>query len=102
MLVFTVLYPFVFRDWIFDNIPRHWTLNYFKSFVLVLSFTVAGSSAFAFLIIPFLRLKKFERDYKLIGLIVLSFSAVITLIPFFWLVTCHIARNHITSGNLLS
>ena len=84
MLVFTLLYPFVFRDWIFDNIPRHWTLNYFKSFVLALSFAVAGSSAFVFLIMPFLRLKEFQRDYKLIGLIVLSFTVLIPFIRFFW------------------
>lgn len=84
MLVFTLLYPFVFRDWIFDNISRHWTLNYFKSFFLVLSFAVAGLSAFGFLIMPFLRLREFKRDYKLIGLIVFSFGAVITLTPFFW------------------
>lgn len=84
MLAFTGLYPFILRDWIFDNIPRYWTLNSFKSSVLILLFAVASLSALVFLVIPLRRLEKFQLEYKLVSLIALSLSVTIALTSFFW------------------
>jgi hypothetical protein len=76
VLIFTILYPLVFRDWIFDNIPRDWTINWFKSIVLVFSFAVAGLSGAVSLIRPFLRLNECERNDRFIKIIGLSLTVI--------------------------
>lgn len=85
VFIFTVLYPLVFRDWIFDNIPRHWTMNDFKSTVFVLSFAVAGLSAVGLLIKPLLHLEECERNGNLIKIILALFTVMISFTTFFWL-----------------
>jgi hypothetical protein len=85
VLIFVVLYPLVFRDWIFDNIPRDWTMNYFKSTVFVLSFAVAGLSAVGLLIKPLLHVEECERNGNLIKIIAVLFTVMISFTTFFWL-----------------
>jgi len=84
LLIVTLLYPFVFRAYIFDNIPRDWSLSDFKSFILVFSLIIAGLSACLFLVWPFVKFKKIRPDTKFMAAIILSFTVLISFTLFFF------------------
>ena len=83
MIMSVILYPFMLRDLIFDNIPRDWTLSSFKSIILVLIVFIDILSVYFFLYRPS-RGWELKLDHKFFIKMLTPFTLLLPIFFPFW------------------